>query len=728
MNHWQRLGIEATRDKRAIKLAYTELLKQYPPAEFPDEFKALRKAYELATKEAKRPAPVINEWVDDEGDLDRYDLDQDGLDQDDIDEDNLNQARRERHGLVDSDFFDEEEPAPKPEPEPIAPAPVDLKTVASISELQTALNQLYFDKTLRDDASQWKLLLSAPLFWDIDQSQQVTFALMTFFSEHFLLSHGVLAVLDEGMKVTSELIVSKDLHCRELAVAFSHYIESLPTRMPSLVGVKDSVSFATLYQHLRLRNLIEEQCLYNKPSKEQLITLLNKVDPAFYHDEALYYYTMNYLWILGAYAEICDAFITLPALAKVDFAKLRDYQAHAAFKLGYYLQALSIYLAQRVRLKEQFGESMLKEIGACYLHLKDYEKAYVCLTQSMLEQQNALARIDVRIQLTIARRCYIKMLRENEQANALKIASLLYENSRYDAALAITQTYHQAFEDECNYLQALCLTKLGRTKEAYVVYLEYLEHCFAKQVDPWPITVDMVIDCPDLVDRRVIHGVIGKKVEPHPSKFYERARQLGSANSDVFSPSERAILDLPELGYDGELNQRAAYELYTETMYKQRCAWSLINILFTQLVKIDDPKMIKMLKEEAIRSIKQAMAILMYEPKLSTWFLNIAYDVDEFETCLQIIDIATKLYPDSPRNFYYKGRSLAALGQHEQAIEMLIKASERYGFKPLGVYALEFAVDSCNALVALGQPPHPMHAEILQHFHKTKEIVDAQSK
>ena len=46
MYHWILLGIEPTQDKRAIKLAYTQLLKQTPPAEFPEEFKALRKAYD----------------------------------------------------------------------------------------------------------------------------------------------------------------------------------------------------------------------------------------------------------------------------------------------------------------------------------------------------------------------------------------------------------------------------------------------------------------------------------------------------------------------------------------------------------------------------------------------------------------------------------------------------------------------------------------------------------
>ncbi|NVK75000.1 MAG: molecular chaperone DnaJ, partial [Oceanospirillaceae bacterium] len=54
MNHWQVLGIEPTKDKRVIKLAYTELLKKNSPTEFPEEFKNLRKAFELATKEAKK--------------------------------------------------------------------------------------------------------------------------------------------------------------------------------------------------------------------------------------------------------------------------------------------------------------------------------------------------------------------------------------------------------------------------------------------------------------------------------------------------------------------------------------------------------------------------------------------------------------------------------------------------------------------------------------------------
>lgn len=43
MNHWKILGIEATTDKRLIKLAYTEILKKHRQQSFPKSLKIYEK-------------------------------------------------------------------------------------------------------------------------------------------------------------------------------------------------------------------------------------------------------------------------------------------------------------------------------------------------------------------------------------------------------------------------------------------------------------------------------------------------------------------------------------------------------------------------------------------------------------------------------------------------------------------------------------------------------------
>ena len=56
-NHYQVLRIERTADERAIKKAYFTLIRQFPPDTHPEEFKAIRAAYEV--KEGDGPYPTL---------------------------------------------------------------------------------------------------------------------------------------------------------------------------------------------------------------------------------------------------------------------------------------------------------------------------------------------------------------------------------------------------------------------------------------------------------------------------------------------------------------------------------------------------------------------------------------------------------------------------------------------------------------------------------------------
>ena len=61
MNIWEILGIEPTRDQGALRRAYAAAAARYNPEEHPEEFLAVRQAYEQAlafARSAEEPAEV----------------------------------------------------------------------------------------------------------------------------------------------------------------------------------------------------------------------------------------------------------------------------------------------------------------------------------------------------------------------------------------------------------------------------------------------------------------------------------------------------------------------------------------------------------------------------------------------------------------------------------------------------------------------------------------------
>jgi tetratricopeptide (TPR) repeat protein len=53
-NYYERLGVEETADAQQIKRAYYTMVKKYPPERFPEEYKALRAAYDTLSDGNKR--------------------------------------------------------------------------------------------------------------------------------------------------------------------------------------------------------------------------------------------------------------------------------------------------------------------------------------------------------------------------------------------------------------------------------------------------------------------------------------------------------------------------------------------------------------------------------------------------------------------------------------------------------------------------------------------------
>ena len=65
MNYWDILGLAPTKDLGAIRRAYAAAAAQYNPEDHPEEFLAVRQAYEQATAYARgqEPSAATPEWI-----------------------------------------------------------------------------------------------------------------------------------------------------------------------------------------------------------------------------------------------------------------------------------------------------------------------------------------------------------------------------------------------------------------------------------------------------------------------------------------------------------------------------------------------------------------------------------------------------------------------------------------------------------------------------------------
>ena len=66
MNYWDILGLAPTKDLGAIRRAYAAAAAQYNPEDHPEEFLAVRQAYEQAAAYARgqEPSAAAPEWID----------------------------------------------------------------------------------------------------------------------------------------------------------------------------------------------------------------------------------------------------------------------------------------------------------------------------------------------------------------------------------------------------------------------------------------------------------------------------------------------------------------------------------------------------------------------------------------------------------------------------------------------------------------------------------------
>lgn len=158
------LGIEETKDKKTIQMAYRHKLKDANPEEKPEEFKRLRGAYE----EALVYADTIEEKITEER-------------QEEQDENSLWIGKVE---------------------------------------------QLYQDITKRGDIVAWKELCQDEICQALDTSQQLREALLIFLSYHYYLPHEIWKILDTTFSIRSDMKSLGEVFPKNFLDYIKYYIEN----------------------------------------------------------------------------------------------------------------------------------------------------------------------------------------------------------------------------------------------------------------------------------------------------------------------------------------------------------------------------------------------------------------------------------------------------------------------------------------------------------------------
>lgn len=700
MYHWILLGIEPTQDKRAIKLAYTQLLKQTPPAEFPEEFKALRKAYDQALKEvsfsddAENDTPVMLNDV----------LLKEHLPQLDTDIENMQAEVFFESSASSNHNIDDDEP-------------VEFSIIKTIPQLNLALKQLYSDTVDRHNLEKWKMLFAAPIFWDVNQSNTLTENLLGFFSNHYFLPENIWIFLDNSLRITDGLSTSSNDTTRQTAIALSRYIKTLPKRINDglVKNISDDVDFKAFHRHLEIRSYIEDKCLYDTFTAEAVEDIVQQIEPEFKADFSLYDYIVKYLWTINGYSSIRR--ILTPLTIPYTEESLLNYQAHAEHKLKNYELALNLYIQQELNYRDFCTKVMFKNIGLCYLKLNNFEKAYLYLDA----ETHVVADMEIEVALITARRGYIRELRADETKNAIKIATLLYENGRYQDALSITEQYKHVFKEQANYLQALCLCKLHRLDEAYSEFLLFIELYIERQLWLWPLIVELLRYCYDLVTYELLVDTLQEHVVTF-SNFYKTAFFSGSIEPRCYTEQEMAILELANEQDSGRRSLESQW--HTESM--QIFALAILCIRATELVDYTEHSVVDNYQRDALNYVKEIKQFMLYNPTDCLKFLEAAFDQQDYDTCIMLADISIKALRTAPQAYYFKGCALLELNEYDQALESFKQAAYEYNTHPYAVHSLNSAIECTAKLIEQGLSYQATHNDLCLQLQNKKEIVDGQ--
>lgn len=373
MNCWDTLNIEPTTSKLVIKKAYTGQLKLCNPEDKPQEFQALRKAYQAALRESRA--------------LDTSKL-------------NAQPAIKIAAEAVpgNTSFIDA--------------ASNEDGRISRVEQLEPALHALYSDVARRGSLEAWQIFFSETVFWNVDINKQVKETCIAFFAENPLLPRDVLHYVDHCLNFSPEYTAWSKSRVAEQAKYFVTTLNTAHLRFDYTPLDKYTGSFEVLQQHLVLRRSIEDECIFNEAELSKLDNLLAQRHADFLADVKLDEFIARQYRAQGR-ADVARERLSKLVEQHPD-AQNQQMLADLLLNDNEVSQAHTLYRA--VLAMEPENIAALKGNAVCFYREKQYDVAI-----NLLEElcKDAFDDIQLKTTLTMARVEHLKFLREHESADNL---------------------------------------------------------------------------------------------------------------------------------------------------------------------------------------------------------------------------------------------------------------------------------------------------------------------
>ena len=463
-DHWKVLGIAPTTSTLAIKKAYTVLLRSCNPEDKPEEFKALRKAYQAALKASRKIS--VNDIQ-----------------------------------LANTDVDDSQ-----PNAETQTPSePKQQEEIRELELLQKAMDNIYQHTERRLSLESWEALFNQNIFWDADLNQEVTLACIRYFVNKPCLPANILYMAEKSLNFYSEYeSLIKGEH-RKLAERFMVILNTAHLRFPHEVLSRSRCAFRELEAHLELRRKFEDILIFENAEIDALEALLSQRAKTFEFDVLLeqslakQYTNQHQLEKAAALLEsLSDEYASVEILNMLAQIKLESGDVASAHHL--FRSALSVEPDNLIASK---GSAL------CFFKEKKYDIASDILQQ--LEGQ-LFSDIELKTTLTQARINRLKELEENAcNDNMVERAELLIDLERYEDAYWVFGELPEKApkekglkrflnkpkteSEQVRLLRARASANFGHEKYAAKVYCEIIQERLNKKENVLDVLKDMIKYC-----------------------------------------------------------------------------------------------------------------------------------------------------------------------------------------------------------------------------------------